>query len=391
MELNEVKIGDKVTFKNKGKKVVGKVIHRHDERKSPHLYGHVNVQKIGGSPSYPITIHISKLQPMLEETHMADLREDIKSMLQDIIDGNNVHANATFEVLLQQKIAELVDLAKVEVAGAMFSTQTEDVDLEEAKDSYEIYHNHYNAAVNHAAEHVHKKTGLHVHERDLMNIPRKPAQGETNSLRFQLHKDGQPTDKYAHVQVYHHDGKTKKPFELNMYHDTGKHKLTKEEVEQMDEGNAANKAKKNAFVSTLAKKAYTHWREPAVKQGRDTLKADPNVLRHRNKMKAALYAKEREAFDQEIKAQNAKKNEQVEQINEVITKKTATGDVIRDFVHSKNSRFKGKSKKERIRMALGAKYSMMKEALVGGQKKLDMNHNNKLDAQDFKIIRKKKK
>ena len=207
MELNEVKIGDKVTFKNKGKKVVGKVIHRHDERKSPHLYGHVNVQKIGGSPSYPITIHISKLQPMLEETHMADFREDIKSMLQDIIDGNNVHANATFEVLLQQKIAELVDLAKVEVAGAMFSTQTE-------------------------------------------------------------------------------------------------------EVEQMDE---------------------------------------------------------------------------------VITKKTATGDVIRDFVHSKNSRFKGKSKKERIRMALGAKYSMMKEALVGGQKKLDMNHNNKLDAQDFKIIRKKKK
>lgn len=181
--------------------------------------------------------------------------------------------------------------------------------MQEAKDSYEIYHDHYNTAVNHAAEHVHKKTGLHVHERDLMNIPRKPAQGKTNSLRFQLHKDGQPTDKYAHVQVYHHDGKTKKPFELNMYHDTGKHKIL-EEVEQMDE---------------------------------------------------------------------------------VITKKTATGDVIRDFVHSKNSRFKGKSKKERIRMALGAKYSMMKEALVGGQKKLDMNHNNKLDAQDFKIIRKKKK
>lgn len=49
-------------------------------------------------------------------------------------------------------------------------------------------------------------------------------------------------------------------------------------------------------------------------------------------------------------------------ITEVLTKDTPTGEVIKDFVHSKNKRFKGKSKKERIRMALGAKYAMMKEA-----------------------------
>jgi hypothetical protein len=56
-----------------------------------------------------------------------------------------------------------------------------------------------------------------------------------------------------------------------------------------------------------------------------------------------------------------KKNEEVEQVDEVITKKTPTGEVISDFVHSKNPKFKGKSKKERIKMALGAKYSMMKK------------------------------
>ena len=105
------------------------------------------------------------------------------------------------------------------------------------EETYDIYHDHYNAAVNHAAEHVHKKTGLHVHDRDLMNIPRKPTPGQTNSLRFQLHKDGQPTNKYAHVQVHHHDSKKEKPFELNTYHDTGKHKI--------EEGNAENKAEYN--------------------------------------------------------------------------------------------------------------------------------------------------
>ena len=52
--------------------------------------------------------------------------------------------------------------------------------------------------------------------------------------------------------------------------------------------------------------------------------------------------------------------EEMEQIDEVITKSTPTGKVISDFVHSKNPKFAGKSKRERIRMALGAKYAMMK-------------------------------
>ena len=42
-------------------------------------------------------------------------------------------------------------------------------------------------------------------------------------------------------------------------------------------------------------------------------------------------------------------------------------------------------------MALKKTKEMTKEELVGGQKNLDKNHNNKLDAQDFKILRGKKK
>ena len=47
-------------------------------------------------------------------------------------------------------------------------------------------------------------------------------------------------------------------------------------------------------------------------------------------------------------------------IAEKITKNTPTGDVIHDFVHSKNPKFAGKSKKERINQALGASYAMKK-------------------------------
>jgi hypothetical protein len=47
-------------------------------------------------------------------------------------------------------------------------------------------------------------------------------------------------------------------------------------------------------------------------------------------------------------------------IAEKITKNTPTGEVIHDFVHSKNPKFAGKSKKERINQALGASYAMKK-------------------------------
>lgn len=86
-------------------------------------------------------------------------------------------------------------------------------------------------------------------------------------------------------------------------------------------------------------------------------------------------------------------------INEVLAKDASAGEWIHDFVHSDNPKFAGKSKAKRKEMALAAYYAKQKneeveevdEALKGGQKKLDKNHNNKLDAQDFKILRGEKK
>ena len=50
-----------------------------------------------------------------------------------------------------------------------------------------------------------------------------------------------------------------------------------------------------------------------------------------------------------------------ETLDEKLTKKTSAGSVIHDFVHSDNPKFEGKSKKERMKMALGAYYGMHPE------------------------------
>ena len=52
---------------------------------------------------------------------------------------------------------------------------------------------------------------------------------------------------------------------------------------------------------------------------------------------------------------------ELDQLDEVLSKDAKAGDWISDFVHSTNPKFEGKSKKERINMALGAYYSTHKK------------------------------
>jgi hypothetical protein len=53
--------------------------------------------------------------------------------------------------------------------------------------------------------------------------------------------------------------------------------------------------------------------------------------------------------------------EDLDALHEVLSKDAKAGDWISDFVHSTNPKFEGKSKKERINMALGAYYSTQKK------------------------------
>jgi hypothetical protein len=53
-----------------------------------------------------------------------------------------------------------------------------------------------------------------------------------------------------------------------------------------------------------------------------------------------------------------------EEIEEALSKSTPASEWIKDFVHSKNPMFKGKSKDERIKMALGAYYAKKNESIA---------------------------
>jgi hypothetical protein len=56
--------------------------------------------------------------------------------------------------------------------------------------------------------------------------------------------------------------------------------------------------------------------------------------------------------------------EEVEQVDEVLTKKDPAGKWIKDFVKSDNSKFDGKSKKDRTKQALAAYYSKQRDEAV---------------------------
>lgn len=67
--------------------------------------------------------------------------------------------------------------------------------------------------------------------------------------------------------------------------------------------------------------------------------------------------------DSFAKLKDAKKAAEREnrKINEALKASDPAGKWIKDFVHSDNERFSGKSKKKRIKMALGAYYNKQRE------------------------------
>ena len=221
----------------------------------------------------------------------------------------------------------------------------------------------------------------------------------------------------------------------------------------------AGAIKKPGSMTAAAKKAGESTSKYEQKHKHDSGKAGQ---RARLAITLSKLHKEEATFDELLEDLN---EEQVDKlIFEVLGKDADAGDYIHDFIHSKNSKFAGKSKEERKKMALGAYYGkhneevkdeyarkvdkylkkkynkeeveeldelskstlasyldkkkseymkgktqsgskenakdiqnmgkahdkMNKEELIGGQKKLDKNHNGKLDSQDFKILRSQK-
>jgi len=135
------------------------------------------------------------------------------------------------------------------------------------------------------------------------------------------------------IQMMHHKAGDK-------VHDT-KYKGIKEEVEQIDE----------VWYVQHKDGSRTHHESgtAAMKVSRKSPGSKVGATHGYGGMKAA----------DALKPKTTK--EEVEQVDEVLTKSTTAGETIHDFVHSKNPKFAGKSKKERQRMALGAYYAKQRE------------------------------
>ena len=91
-----------------------------------------------------------------------------------------------------------------------------------------------------------------------------------------------------------------------------------------------------------------------------------------------------------VKKAISEMKEEVEQIDEKLTASDPTSKWIHDFVHSKNKKFAGKSREERIKMALGAKYAkedfdftdeelVLLEASDGAKNLYVQNHKESMD------------
>lgn len=339
MEINEVKIGDKVSFQHKKKTVTGKVIYRHDDKKmdKASLMGHVNVE-ILGDKSYPVTVHVSKLRPvpaLKEEITMEHVNEDIHDLIDHIENGNNIEAEQVFHSIMQNKIDELLNASKIEVAQEMFNSH-ECAECDEEIDEALKGKQHKIDA---------NKNGKIDAQDFKMLRAKKGMEEEVESLdeisTSTLMSAGKKRLKQAHDLV-------KK--------DVNNHKAALKIA-----------ARGDALKKYAAKKANAGMKEEA--ETTQEAYSDPYAAKKAAEMKkahAATMADAKKEFEASKKPKFAKnfmkmKKEEVEQMDEVITKSTPTGEVISDFVHSKNPKFAGKSKKERIRMALGAKYAMMRK------------------------------
>jgi hypothetical protein len=88
--------------------------------------------------------------------------------------------------------------------------------INESKKNDETYHKSYTSAINAAKEYAEKK-GYEINDDDSFTKigmgPRKPSEGKTNRFSIELSKDGKPSRKLLHIQVYG----MKETYELNCY------------------------------------------------------------------------------------------------------------------------------------------------------------------------------
>jgi Ca2+-binding EF-hand superfamily protein len=154
-------------------------------------------------------------------------------------------------------------LAAVQAKGrlvkgkAQSASQKEEVEIDEAKSDYDLYHKDFSTAVQHAIKTAEKR-GYQVNMDDwhdkVATGPRKPSEGKTNSYSITLmDKNGKPVKKALQMQVYNKGGQN--PYELNMYIEEiqlGESDAYDKDVKPSDKPHDKEAAAKRAKLAALA-------------------------------------------------------------------------------------------------------------------------------------------
>jgi hypothetical protein len=274
MHLDEVKINDRVSFTHKGKKITGKVIHRHDGNANPQLSGHVNVKPDDESAQIK-TLHVSTLTPVLkikEDTEMKNNSVSLYDFIENIEAGDMIAANSMFNELLNIKIDELLDIKKLEVANEMFNTEH----CEECDDDY-ITEEEFNMLSPEEQDEYEELEEANAENKAKKNayLTKLGKSAGVKSARYDINKNysGNSAGDRA-MKAYVAGVATKTSAKDNLRHGRLLAKMNKEEVELFDEGNAENKAKKNAHMDSVGNAVISKFK----KMGYDDKPRNPRKL-----------------------------------------------------------------------------------------------------------------
>jgi hypothetical protein len=192
-------------------------------------------------------------------------------------------------------------------------------------------------------------------------------------------------------------------------------KTTKEEVEQIDEiGNTPAGQKALQAVNARGTKAMDTWNKKPesgyTKAPKKTIRQFAGAMNADRRLHGfGLDASAKGRAQRQIDYAKKMRGEEVEQVDEAVTRKhfQQVADLIKshdnpgkrkelaqhhaEIFKQQNPRFDhGKFMKACGVNEWKEEVEQQDEALIGNQKKIDKNHNNKIDAQDFRILRGKK-
>ena len=206
MSMSEKDLEDFASTKHKGlpmKKEEVELEEKYDVKTAKSKMGKITVKSFDSLDD--AKAHLEKMKKMGHKGIISQngkpvnegSKEEYKKVFDAALKKFNVGSPAEFKNdSLKKKFFDYVD--------ANYKAKDESY-VAEAKNDYQIYHNMYSLAVQHAVQQA-EKQGYTVdpdaYDRDVALGPRKPGDGKTNRFSLTLLKNGKPQKKMLHMQIY---------------------------------------------------------------------------------------------------------------------------------------------------------------------------------------------